>query len=132
MSDAPERIWADDAGGWWRLESDENPGALIEYVRADLHEALRRRIAELEAGNEVLAVVRDMLGNFWANARNEALEEAAWVVGLHPMEGRNATKVALAVAIRALKDRNETEPEREPDNLTDNLDNRLDGEREET
>ena len=49
MTDAPERIWADDAGGWWRLESDENPGALIEYVRADLHDALRALVAELEA-----------------------------------------------------------------------------------
>ena len=39
---------------------------------------------------------------------------------------------AEADAIRALKDRNETEPEREPDNRTDNLDNRLDGERGET
>ena len=34
--------------------------------------------------------------------------------------------------VEALREWNETEPEREPDNRTDNPDNRLDGEREET
>lgn len=209
MSDAPERIWADDAGGWWRLESDENPGALIEYVRADLHEALRARIAELkgrlcvtcgrvfpktqsrfasgdgcqepdlcsidmtlqeafeywrqkahdaearvrkmaaekrEAAMQYLADTGQLLdSNATANARvaeleaalqsarNEALEDAAKVVEDYLMDRRlQNLKAKLAVAIRALKDRNETETEREPDNRTDNPDNRLDGEREET
>lgn len=75
MSDAPERIWADDAGGWWRLESDEDPGALIEYTRADLHDALRARIAELEAALEIIAGRRQCMDNMMGNR-----DVAIWVL----------------------------------------------------
>lgn len=65
-----------------------------------------------------------------SSIRNDALEDAARrLLRCFPNMGMIDE---FADAIRALKDRNETEPEREPDNLTDNPDNRLDGEREET
>ena len=85
-----------------------------------------------------------------ASIRTAALEEAARVAEMHferlpnyakhagnhladkVEEGYGNAVTNIAAAIRALKDRNETEPEREPDNRTDNPDNRLDGEREET
>ena len=71
---------------------------------ADVIDALRARVAELEAALEIIAGRRQCMDNLRGNRD---------------------------VAIWAL-DRNETEPEREPDNRTDNPDNRLDGEREET
>ena len=56
MSDAPERIWAQDAqpdecnyigGGWWDDEcgNRQHPD-MVEYVRADIHQAL---LAERDA-----------------------------------------------------------------------------------
>ena len=48
MSEAPERIWAEDVGnylcGLWGVDREESHD--VEYIRADIHEA---RIKELEA-----------------------------------------------------------------------------------
>ena len=82
MSDAPERIWVQDAepsgcnytgGGWW----DEKCGTvqyahIVEYVRADLVDAKDARIAELEAVVNKLWRRQDSLDTFNA-AVNEIL-----------------------------------------------------------
>ena len=53
MSEAPERIWAEDADKDWSQDSgvwgvDKENSYDVEYIRADLPE-LQTRIAELEA-----------------------------------------------------------------------------------
>lgn len=44
---APERIWADTSAT--EINTAEGGGCYVEYVRKDLHCALRARVAELEA-----------------------------------------------------------------------------------
>lgn len=64
MSDAPERIGLVGNGlGQWALATQDEAMFAVHYVRADPHDALRVRIAELEAS--------------LATVRNEALEDAA-------------------------------------------------------
>ena len=53
MSDAPERIWAEDSNTDWSQDNgvwgvDKENSHDVEYIRADLHD-LQTRIAELEA-----------------------------------------------------------------------------------
>ena len=58
MSEAPERIWANENdvkviadGEWWHGDTDagEMAEGVTPYVRADIHTALQQRVEELEA-----------------------------------------------------------------------------------
>ena len=91
------------------------------YEAADTIDALRARVAELEAA------LRGLLEPF---DDDPCRYDHHGYCQEHFVEPGDRCCVKLARD--ALKDRNETDPEREPDNRTDNPDNRLDGEREET
>lgn len=57
MSDAPERIWAEDVSKEWKDDSgvwgvDKEAEHDVEYIRKDISDA---RIAELEAERDALA-----------------------------------------------------------------------------
>ena len=118
MSDAPKRIWttcntplASSKSGTWHEHPYGEP-----YILAAERDAIAALTVERCA--EVAKVG-------WVSADYD-------LVGIADADMAMKLCEHIAAAIRALKDRNETEPEREPDNRTDNPDNRLDGEREET
>jgi hypothetical protein len=143
MSDALKMIWAKpnydgEFDGMFVIDGYPIPQSMdsgaFKYVRADEHDRIvAEKDAEIARLHDKLSVAWTVIETLRARldtARNDALDDAARrLLRCFPNMGMIDE---FADAIRALKDRNETEPEREPDNRTDNLDNRLDGEREET